>query len=117
MIDCTSPTAHLLLSLSFFLKKWANPGLFFVYIWPFQTNNTILKTNQFGKGHVHPVYGAGIRTHDLQNVSLLPKTTRPWIPPFILRFVYLSLFFPLVSYFFLFFSLLPSYPSFSLSSF
>ena len=24
------------------------------------------------KCHVHPVYGAGIRTHDLRNVSLLP---------------------------------------------
>ena len=30
----------------FFLKKWANPGLFFVYFRSFQTNNTILTTNQ-----------------------------------------------------------------------
>ena len=25
------------------VKKWANPGLFFVYFWSFQTNNTILQ--------------------------------------------------------------------------
>ena len=26
--------------------KWANPGLFFIYIQSFQTNNTIYTTNQ-----------------------------------------------------------------------
>ena len=49
-----------------FFKKWANPGLFFVYFWSFQTNITIFTTN------VHPLYGAGIRTHNLWNVSLFP---------------------------------------------
>ena len=28
-----------------FFKKWANPGLFFVYFWSFQTNITIFTTN------------------------------------------------------------------------
>ena len=37
----------------------------------FKTNNTILTTNECLKCHVHPVYGAGIRTHALQSVSLL----------------------------------------------
>ena len=36
----------------------------------FQTNITIFTTNICG--NVHPVYGAGIRTHDLQDTSLLP---------------------------------------------
>ena len=33
----------------FFKKKWANPGLFFVYFWSFQRNNTICATNQCEK--------------------------------------------------------------------
>ena len=32
-------------SYFFFLKKWANPGLFFVYFQSFQTNITIFTTN------------------------------------------------------------------------
>ena len=31
--------------------------------------------------NVHPVYGAGIRTHTLLKMSLLPLTTRPELPP------------------------------------
>ena len=30
----------------YLLKKWANRGLFFVYFRSFQTNNTIITTNQ-----------------------------------------------------------------------
>ena len=48
------------------------PRPLFIYIRSFQTNNTIFTTNQCEKGHVHPVYHAGIRTHDLQNMILLP---------------------------------------------
>ena len=60
-------------SETFLFKIWANPGLFFVfYFRSFQTNNTIFTTNECEKCHVHPVSGAGIRTHDLWNVSLLP---------------------------------------------
>ena len=51
--------------------KWANLGLFFVYERSFQTN--IKKFyNKYMWKNVHPVYGAGIRTHNLWNVSLLP---------------------------------------------
>ena len=36
--------------------------------------------------NVHPVYGPGIRTHNLQNVSLLPQSldqgSRPRLPNF-----------------------------------
>ena len=55
-----------------FFYKMGRPGLFFVYFRSFQTNIiTIFTTDQCEKCHVHPVYGAGIRTHDLRNVSLL----------------------------------------------
>ena len=60
------------MNMTFIFFKWANTGLFFVYFRSFQTNNTIFTTNQCEKCHGHPVYGARIRTHDLQNVSLLP---------------------------------------------
>ena len=59
------------LATGFDFFKWANPGLFFVYLQSFQTNITIFTTNICEK-NVHPVYGAGIRTHDLRNVSLFP---------------------------------------------
>ena len=36
-------------NIVYFLKKWANPGLVFVYFWSFQTNNTIFTTNQCAK--------------------------------------------------------------------
>ena len=55
------------------LFKWANQGLFIIYFWSFQTNNTIFTTNQCEKfPNVHPVYNAGIQTHDLRYMSLLP---------------------------------------------
>ena len=47
-------------------KKWAIPGLFFIIV----TNIKFLQ--QINMKNVHPVYGAGIRTHDLCNISLLP---------------------------------------------
>ena len=43
-----------------------------------QTNITIFTTNV---KNVHAVYGPGIWTHNLQNLSLLPLTTRPGLPP------------------------------------
>ena len=39
----------------------------------FKQTLQIFTTNKWEKCHVHPVYGAGIRTHDLWNMSLLPK--------------------------------------------
>ena len=62
-----------LCSYTFF--KWANPGLFFVYFWSFQTNITNFNNKYLWK-NVHPVYSVGIRTHVLRNESP-PITTRP----------------------------------------
>ena len=56
----------------FFLKKWAKPGLFFVYFWSFQTSIITIFTTNICEKNVHPVYGAGMRTHNLWNVSLFP---------------------------------------------
>ena len=53
-----------------FLKKWANPGLFFIYFRLFK--HTLQFLQQINVKNVHPVYGAGIRTHNLWNMSLLP---------------------------------------------
>ena len=56
------------------LFKMGQPGPFSVYFRSFQTNIiTIFTTNQREKCHVHPVYGAGIRTQDLSNMRHLPK--------------------------------------------
>ena len=45
---------------------------FFIYFRHFKHTLHILQ--QIGmRKNVHPVYGAGIRTHDLWNMSLLPK--------------------------------------------
>ena len=49
--------------------KWAFPGLFFNLLSSFQTQIKILQ--QMNVKNVHPVYGAGIRTHNLWNMSLL----------------------------------------------
>ena len=52
--------------------KWAIPGLFPFNFGLCQTNiNTILQ--QINVKNIHPVYDAGIRTHDLQNMSLSPS--------------------------------------------
>ena len=54
------------------IKNWPIPASFSFIFGLFQTNIiTIFTTNICGK-NVHPVYGAGIRTHDLWNVSLFP---------------------------------------------
>ena len=56
----------------YFFKNGPTPASFSFIFGPFQTNIiTIFTTNIWGK-NVHPVYGAGIRTHDLWNVSLFP---------------------------------------------
>ena len=53
-----------------FFKKWANPGLFFVYFRLFK--QTLQFLQQINVKNVHPVYSAGIRTLNLQNMSLHP---------------------------------------------
>ena len=53
------------------MKMVHSPGLFFVYFRPFK--QTIQFLQQINVKIVHPVYGAGIRTYDLRNMSLLSK--------------------------------------------
>ena len=53
---------------SIFLKKWAIPGLFFVYLRLFK--QTLQFLQQISMKNVHPVYSARIRTHDLQTRAL-----------------------------------------------
>ena len=47
-----------------------HPGLFFHLFSAFQTHIIILQ--QINVKNVHPVYGAGIQTHDIWNMSVLP---------------------------------------------
>ena len=55
----------------FFLKNGPTPASFsFIFILFKQTSLHFLL--QIFVKNVHPVYGAGIRTHDLWNVSLFP---------------------------------------------
>ena len=56
----------------FLVKKWANPGPFSFIFGVFK--QTIQFCQQFNvkKCHAHPVYGARIRTHEIQNMSLFP---------------------------------------------
>ena len=55
----------------FLFLNGPSPASFSFIFGLFQTNiNTILQ--QINVKNVHPVYGTGIRTHDLQNMSLLP---------------------------------------------
>ena len=53
----------------FFFKKWANPGLFFMFG---LFKQTIQFLQQINVKNIHPIYGAGIRTHDLSNMSRVP---------------------------------------------
>ena len=46
--------------------KWAIPNLFFLLFKHFNVYNKYIRIN------VHPLYGTGVRTHNLQNTSLLP---------------------------------------------
>ena len=57
----------------FFFKKWSSPASFIVYFWAFSNKHHYNFYSKLMWKNVHPVYGAGIRTHDLQNRSLLPK--------------------------------------------
>ena len=51
--------------------KWAIPGLFLIYFRPFKQTLQFLQQIHVEKYYVHPVYGAGIRTHNIRNTSLL----------------------------------------------
>ena len=68
-VDCFSiTTAHLDCVMSSLLK-WAIPGLFFIYFPLFKGKIQFLQ--QINVKNAHPVYIAGIRTHDLQDMSCL----------------------------------------------
>ena len=56
------------------------PGLFFIYFILFKEALQFLP--QINVKNVHPVYGAGIRTHDLRNMSLLPRPLDQGSRPF-----------------------------------
>ena len=51
-------------------RKWAHPGLFFVLFSSFHTHTHYNFYNTFMWKNVHPGCSAGIRTHDLQKISL-----------------------------------------------
>ena len=54
----------------FFFKIWANPGLFFRLFTVFSKKHY----NFYNVKNVHPVYGAGIWTHNLLNMSTFGLT-------------------------------------------
>ena len=55
----------------FILLFGAIPSLFFVFIFVF-SNKPYKFLQQIYVKNVHPVYAAGIQTHDLQDLSLHP---------------------------------------------
>ena len=55
---------------SFVSYEWAIPGLFLVYF--HLLKQTLQFLQQINVKNVQPIYSAGIRTHNLQNMSLLP---------------------------------------------
>ena len=63
---------YLKLHQIFFKKNRPIPASFSFIFGLFQTIQCFT-ANQCEKCHVHPVYSAGIRTHDHQNMNLLPK--------------------------------------------
>ena len=71
-------------------EKWTIPGLF-VYFWYFQTNIRILQ--QINVTIIHLVSGAGNRTHNLLNMSLLPQPLDQCSPPSFLNLATKSFFY------------------------
>ena len=65
--------------INVFFKRWAILGLFFIYFRLFK--QTLQFLQQIIAKNFHPVYGCGIRMHDLWYMSLLLITTRPGLPP------------------------------------
>ena len=60
------------LDIQKFLKMGQPRAIFRLFLVLSNVNNTIIITNQCQKCHVHPVYSAGIQTHNLLNKSRLP---------------------------------------------
>ena len=59
--------------INWFFKKWAILGIFLVYFCLFKQTLQFLYQIYVKKWYVHPVYGTMIQTHNLWNMSLLPK--------------------------------------------
>ena len=66
-----------------FLKKWANPGLFFVYFESFQTNNTIFTINKCEKMSCPSTIWRNSNPRSSEHESP-PITTRPGLPPYLI---------------------------------
>ena len=67
-----------------------HPGLFFVYFRLFK--QTLQFSQQINVKNVHPVNGAGIRTRNLRNMSLLPLPLDQGSPGILINFVNLLIF-------------------------
>ena len=61
-----------LINLSFFKKIGQPRPLFRLFSIFSNKQYNFLQQIKVKKCHVHPVYGNGIQTHDLWNVSLIP---------------------------------------------
>ena len=58
--------------LSFTFKKMGQPRPLLSLIFGLFKQTLLKNLRQIYMKNVHPVYGAGIQTHDLRNMSLLP---------------------------------------------
>ena len=76
---------------SIYLQKNGQSPAFFVYFWYFQTNVRILQ--QINVTIIHLVSGAGNRTHNLLNMSLLPQPLDQCSPPSFLNLATKSFFY------------------------
>ena len=65
-----------------------HPGLFFIYFCLFKQALQFLQ--QIYEKNVHPVYGAGIQTHNLQDMSLLPSPLEQGSCPVTITFCIVS---------------------------
>ena len=73
--------------MCFLFKKWVIPASFwFIFVF---SNKHYIFYNKYMWKNVHPVYSTGIRTHDLQDMSLHPKPLDQGSRPNM--FVYLEL--------------------------
>ena len=70
----------IILSKCFFLKKWANPGLFFVYFQSFQTNIITIFTTNICEKCPSSIWCQNLNPCPSECESL-PITNRPGLPP------------------------------------
>ena len=85
MIQRATLTCHYFVR-KYFFKKWANPGLFFIYFWSFQTNINTIFTIQCEKMSCP----SSIRCRDSNphppDHESSPITTRPGLPPLVRQY-------------------------------